>query len=138
MQQHPALSKGAILLVLEQLAISSAKAPPLQPAAAAPMPGSQAFTAGAPRQGSQAPGAAAPPPASVPTHASVGGCGPAHTVPAVRAFYAAIVDRNLDALLALLAKDVEWDCFGLPTSAQKARHARAPPAPAMCRVTAVV
>ena len=92
---------------------------------------------------SQPPLAAAPEPApappafaaAAPVGAPValdGGCGPERTVPAVRAFYAALNKGDVEGLLALMAEDVEWDCFDLPTSAQKARAAgvwrTAPPA----------
>lgn len=45
-------------------------------------------------------------------------------VAAVHAFYAAINRGDGDALAALLAEDVEWDCFEMPTSAQKVRQLR--------------
>ena len=51
-----------------------------------------------------------------------GSCGAAsgsQCVAAVHAFYAAISRGDGDALAALLAEDVEWDCFEMPTSAQK-------------------
>ncbi|PRW32625.1 cytochrome p450 isoform A [Chlorella sorokiniana] len=48
-----------------------------------------------------------------------GAGGGSKCVAVVHAFYAAINRGDGDALGAVLAEDVEWDCFELPTSAQK-------------------
>ncbi|KAL4428074.1 hypothetical protein ABPG75_002163 [Micractinium tetrahymenae] len=62
---------------------------------------------------------------STPNAAANGGAATAgaareRNVAAVHAFYAAINSGDAEALLAVLAEDVEWDCFSLPTSAQRA------------------
>ncbi len=50
---------------------------------------------------------------------SGGSGGSSQCVAAMHSFYAAINSGDSEALCALLAPNVEWDCFELPTSAQK-------------------